>query len=148
MRIAVTGGSGELGRSLVPYLLEQGHAVVSIDRLLPAGLPARPAAEYVVADVRNFGELVASIHGCDALIHLAAHRSPLDYPNPVVYVENTAGSEPLQLSGGGGSVLGCAVGVVATGFVPGCRHQLPRSVGVVKTSHTGPLCFRGSPGID
>jgi UDP-glucose 4-epimerase len=92
MRIAVTGGSGELGRSLVPYLLAQGHRVVSIDRLLPAGSQTRPAAEYVVADVRNFGELVASIHGCDALIHLAAHRSPLDYPDPVVYVENTAGS--------------------------------------------------------
>jgi len=92
MRIAVTGGSGELGRSLVPYLVEQGHAVVSIDRLLPAASPARPAAEYVVADVGNFGELVASIRGCDALIHLAAHRSPLDHPDPVVYVENTAGS--------------------------------------------------------
>ena len=36
--------------------------------------------------------------------------------------ENTGGNEPLQLSGGGGSVLGCADpdadGAVATGFVP------------------------------
>ena len=35
MKIAVTGGNGELGRNLIPYLLEQGHTVVSIDRALP-----------------------------------------------------------------------------------------------------------------
>jgi nucleoside-diphosphate-sugar epimerase len=94
MKIAVTGGSGQLGRSLVPYLLEQEHAVVSIDRALPAVLPApgerRP--EYLVADVRDFGELVASLRGCDALVHLAAHRSPVYHPDIVVYNENTVGS--------------------------------------------------------
>ncbi len=35
MRIAVTGGNGDMGRSLIPYLLEQGHTVVSIDRATP-----------------------------------------------------------------------------------------------------------------
>ena len=94
MKIAVTGGSGELGRNLIPYLLEQGHSVVSIDRSLPPvpdPVPAR-RPEYVVADTRNFGEVVASTRGCEALIHLAAHRTPLNNPDSVVYVENTAGS--------------------------------------------------------
>lgn len=94
MKIAVTGGSGELGRNLIPYLLEQGHSVVSIDRSLPPvpdPVPAR-RPEYVVADTRNFGEVVASTRGCDALIHLAAHRTPLNHPDSVVYVENTASS--------------------------------------------------------
>ena len=36
MRIAVTGGNGDMGRSLIPYLLEQNHNVISIDRALPA----------------------------------------------------------------------------------------------------------------
>ena len=94
MRIAVTGGSGELGRVLVASLLEQGHAVVSIDRSLPSAPPRRPdqSAQYLVADIRDFGEFIASIRGCDALIHLAAHRSPMNNPDPVVYNDNTAGS--------------------------------------------------------
>ena len=40
MRIAVTGGNGDMGRNLIPYLLEQNHTVVSIDRALPAQLHA------------------------------------------------------------------------------------------------------------
>lgn len=94
MRIAITGGSGDMGRSLVPYLLEQGHSVVSIDRLLPPKAAPWPGArpEYMVADTRDFGQLVGAIGGCDALVHLAAHRSPGGYPKHVVYTENTTGS--------------------------------------------------------
>ena len=94
MKIAVTGGSGELGRNLVAYLLDQGHAVVSIDRALPPPPSTWPArrAEHIAADTRDFGQYVASIRGCDALIHLAAHRSPIGHPDTVVYVENTTGS--------------------------------------------------------
>ncbi len=94
MRIAVTGGRGELGRVLVAYLLEQGHSVVSIDRTLPSMPTPRPpqAPQYLVADMCNFGEFVGSIRGCDALIHLAAHRSPLHGPDTVVYTDNTTSS--------------------------------------------------------
>lgn len=94
MKIAVTGGSGELGRNLVAYLLAEGHAVVSIDRALPPPPTTWPArrAEHIAADTRDFGQYVASIRGCDGLIHLAAHRSPIGHPDTVVYIENTAGS--------------------------------------------------------
>ena len=88
MKIAVTGGSGELGRSLTPYLLEQGHSVVSIDRTPPSAHPL----EYIIADTRNFGELVAGLRGCDALIHLAAIRTPINHPDPIVYADNTVSS--------------------------------------------------------
>ena len=94
MKIAVTGGNGELGRSLTPFLMEQGHQVVSIDRFLPSiSLPQPPPSpEYISVDVANFGELVASISGCDAVVHLAAYRSPLNHPDPVVYANNTTAS--------------------------------------------------------
>jgi nucleoside-diphosphate-sugar epimerase len=94
MRIAVTGGNGNFGRRLVPYLLEQGHAVVSIDRSVPpkpAALPAE-ALTYGAADVGDFGQLVQMLRGCDALIHLAAYPSPLSVAETVVYAENTVGS--------------------------------------------------------
>jgi UDP-glucose 4-epimerase len=87
MHIAVTGGNGDLGRALTPYLIEQGHQVVSIDRALPPEM--HPDLRPMVVDLRSFGEFVAAICGCDALIHLAAHRSPMNHPDPVVYTENT-----------------------------------------------------------
>lgn len=79
MKIAVTGGSGDLGKVLVPYLVEQGHDVVSIDRTLPHGWGG-PNLRYWVADTRDFGEFVGSLKECDALIHLAAIRSPMNHP--------------------------------------------------------------------
>jgi nucleoside-diphosphate-sugar epimerase len=90
MRIAVTGGNGDMGRNLIPYLLEQNHTVVSIDRALPAS--PLPGVDFLIADTRDFGQFAASLRGCDALIHLAAIRAPLNYPDPVVYADNTISS--------------------------------------------------------
>jgi nucleoside-diphosphate-sugar epimerase len=93
MRIAVTGGGGELGRTLIPFLIEQGHTAVCIDRVAPPpGPPPSQRPELVLADTRDFGQFVASIRGCDALIHLAAHRSPLNMIDHVVYADNTVSS--------------------------------------------------------
>ena len=90
MRIAVTGGNGDLGRNLTPYLLGQGHTIVSIDRALPA--THMPGVEFLIADTRDFGQFIASIRDCEALIHLAAIRSPANHPDPVVYADNTISS--------------------------------------------------------
>jgi nucleoside-diphosphate-sugar epimerase len=94
MQIAVTGASGELGRALVPYLLAQGHAVVSLDRVLPSVsfVPSAHSARAVVTDMTDFGQVVSGLRDCDAVIHLAAHRSPVNAPDSVVYIENTASS--------------------------------------------------------
>ena len=92
MRIAVTGGNGDMGRKLIPYLLEQKHTIVSIDRTLPSTHTYTPGIDFMIADVRDFGEFTASIRGCDALIHLAAIRAPTNHPDPVVYADNTISS--------------------------------------------------------
>jgi len=90
MRIAVTGGNGDMGRSLIPYLLEQNHTVVSIDRALPTD--RMRGVDFLIADTRDFGQFVASIRGCDALVHLAAIRAPGNHPDSVVYADNTVSS--------------------------------------------------------
>lgn len=93
MRIAITGGGGELGRSLIPYLIEQGHSAVIIDRVAPPPSPPSPnRPAFIVADTRDFGQFVAAIRGCDGLIHLAAHRSPMNMIDHVVYADNTVSS--------------------------------------------------------
>jgi nucleoside-diphosphate-sugar epimerase len=90
MRIAVTGGNGDMGSNLTPYLLRQGHTIVSIDRALPA--TQMRGVEFLIADTRDFGQFIASIRDCEALIHLAAIRSPGNHPDPVVYADNTLSS--------------------------------------------------------
>lgn len=92
MRIAVTGGNGDMGSSLIPYLLEQGHSVVSLDRAMPPNVTYQQDVNYVIADTRDFGQLVAAIRECEALVHLAAIRAPGYYPDPVVYADNTVSS--------------------------------------------------------
>ena len=91
MRIAVTGGNGDMGRNLIPYLLEQHHDVVSLDRGLPT-TDTYDGVERLIMDTRDFGQFVACLRGCDALIHLAAIRAPVNHPDPVVYADNTISS--------------------------------------------------------
>lgn len=90
MKIAVTGGSGELGRDLVPYLLEQHHHVVVMDCALPKN--RLQGAEYLAVDMRDYDKVVDALHACDGLVHLAAHRSPLNHPDVVVYNDNNTSS--------------------------------------------------------
>jgi nucleoside-diphosphate-sugar epimerase len=75
MRIAITGGSGGLGRVAIALALAQGYSVVNIDQAPPGGNPPS-GVRYVQADITDFNGLQAAMAGCDALIHLAAITRP------------------------------------------------------------------------
>ena len=93
MRIAVTGGNGDLARVLIPMLVAKGHEVKSLDRTLPARTSDNPLpAHALVVDTTDYGQVVAALSGCDGVIHLAAHRSPKQAPDHVVYHDNTVSS--------------------------------------------------------
>ena len=99
MKIAVTGGNGDLARVLIPMLVAHGHQVVSIDRTMPPRVAGNPlGSQALVVDVTDFGQVVAALAGCQGVIHLAAHRSPMNAPAPVVYNENSAGSYNVLLA--------------------------------------------------
>lgn len=91
MRIAITGGSGRVGRAVVDLALARGHAVVSIDRAEPPATE-RPGVRAVRADAAQYDELLAAMGGCEALVHLAAIPSPGNHPDHVVHNNNVAGS--------------------------------------------------------
>src|SRR5436305_12985984 len=68
MKVFVTGGTGLIGRRLLPALLARGDSVVSLSRK-PA--EARPGFEPVVGDPVTPGEWLGELADCDAVVHLA-----------------------------------------------------------------------------
>ncbi|NHW49422.1 NAD(P)-dependent oxidoreductase [Paenarthrobacter sp. MSM-2-10-13] len=89
MRIAVTGGSGKLGRSVVRRLTHDGHQVLNMDR---AGTRGKG---YVSVDLRNYGQVVDVIlglddqhDGLDAIVHLAAIPAPGLAPDAAIFENN------------------------------------------------------------
>src|SRR4029453_2535625 len=76
MRILVTGGAGYLGSTLVPRLLEKGHALRVLDNLCHGGKSllgvwSHPRFEFRRGDVRG-PEAREALRGIEAGGHFAA----------------------------------------------------------------------------
>ncbi|OBZ72475.1 GDP-mannose 3,5-epimerase 1 [Grifola frondosa] len=78
MKIAVTGCNGDVGTRVVAAARAQGHEVVGIDAT-PALAPTDKGYVFVQADLRAYDAALAALRGCDAVVHLAACRTPGDY---------------------------------------------------------------------
>jgi len=79
MRVAVTGGSGKLGRAVVAELLDEGYEVVNLD-LVPSKDPRAP---FTRIDLTDFGQTVEAFTTIDSrydhldgVVHLAAIPGP------------------------------------------------------------------------
>jgi UDP-glucose 4-epimerase len=77
MDIAVTGGSGKLGRTVVRELRAAGHTVINLDATGERG------PGFVRVDLTDYGQTVDAIMGVDdkhdgfdAIVHLAAIPAP------------------------------------------------------------------------
>lgn len=74
-RVLVTGGTGYLGRALVPVLLDRGHAVRMLVR--PGSADRVPAgANAVAGDPLVAAEVQAALRGADTLVHLVGVPKP------------------------------------------------------------------------
>lgn len=65
MKIAITGGSGFVGRHLADRLTSEGHQVVLIDRRL------RQQADSFKSDLSDVPTLINAFKGCDSIAHCA-----------------------------------------------------------------------------
>ena len=75
--VFITGGTGYMGRRLIPLLLRRGHHVTAVAREGSQGrLP--PGCEAVIADVLNANTWERHIRSSHTLVHLVgvAHPSP------------------------------------------------------------------------
>ena len=69
-RILVTGGTGRLGRAVIPCCHERGWTVRIMSRKGPP--VGQQAAEWMVADLANGAGLAAALAGVDVVLHLAS----------------------------------------------------------------------------
>jgi nucleoside-diphosphate-sugar epimerase len=89
MKIAVTGGSGKLGRHVVRRLVGDGHEVLNLDR---AG---ERSPGLVIVDLRNYGQILDALlglddrhSGFDAVVHLGAIPAPGIVPDATTFENN------------------------------------------------------------
>ncbi len=73
MRVALTGGTGFIGKRVVRMLRERGHEVVCVVRNPDrAGALTELGAQLVKGDILDAASLKQAFGGCEGVIHLAA----------------------------------------------------------------------------
>jgi len=98
LRIAVTGGSGKLGRGVIAVLRAAGHEVFNLDRAPAPGGPARGPG-FVEVDLTDYGQVADALSGVDgvydrldAVVHLAAIPAPGLLSNVATFHNNMLAS--------------------------------------------------------
>jgi nucleoside-diphosphate-sugar epimerase len=93
-RVAVTGSTGKLGRTVVAHLVERGYDVLALDRTRPGST----AAPFVAVDLTDYGQVLEALSGgvdehptpVDAVVHLAAIPAPGLTTNAATFANNSA----------------------------------------------------------
>src|SRR5215472_13532950 len=70
MKVLLTGGSGNLGQTLVPKLLDKGDTPVILDVRAPPRLSE--GAVFIEGSVLDRSKLTEIFRGCDGIVHIAA----------------------------------------------------------------------------
>lgn len=92
MKIAITGGTGFIGKHLTQELVERGHQVVVISRGLytrGSGMPSSESITFVRANVTDTSELTRAFAGCTAVVHCAGTSGDSSQTFQQLHVEGT-----------------------------------------------------------
>ncbi len=82
MKVLVTGAGGRLGRAVTRAIRERGDEVAGVDLT---------GADRAV-DIRDPGQMLGVVVGCDAVIHCAAIPSPERHAPEVIFATNVLGT--------------------------------------------------------
>lgn len=97
MKIAVTGGSGRIGRSVLETLAARGHEVLNLDRRPATDRPGR----FIYADLSRREMVQPALEQVEAVIHMGeiANVKSQAFTHEEIYARNTAaGSMVMQIS--------------------------------------------------
>lgn len=89
MKVAVTGAAGYLGTNLLRLLLDRGHEVTAIDRIVPERSPD-PRIAWVSGDVLDPESMRSALAGAEVVYHLVAVIT-LAEKNDLAWRVNTEG---------------------------------------------------------
>src|SRR5271165_1123376 len=70
MKVLLTGGSGNLGQTLMPSLLDRGDTPVILDVRAPQDF--KKGALFVEGSILDRPKLTETFRGCDCIVHIAA----------------------------------------------------------------------------
>jgi nucleoside-diphosphate-sugar epimerase len=70
MKVLLTGGSGNLGQTLVPRLLDRGDTPVILDVRAPRHL--KEGAVFIDGSILGRAKLTEAFSGCDCIVYIAA----------------------------------------------------------------------------
>jgi NAD(P)-dependent dehydrogenase (short-subunit alcohol dehydrogenase family) len=136
-RVAVTGGSGKLGRAVVADLVGHGYDVVNLDRILSAD----PLSPFVRVDLADYGQTLAALlavddkyDSIDAVVHLAAIPAPGLTTNAATFDNNITSSYHVFAAARAAKIKTV---VCAAALHPG-RRGIPPAAGFVVFVGQGP----------
>lgn len=93
MKIAITGGTGFVGRHVARLLAAEGHEAILVARGLDhsdAGLRQLPGARFVRAGLDDAAGLATAFTGCEAVVHCAGiNRERGKQTYQCVHIEGT-----------------------------------------------------------
>ena len=115
MNILLTGGTGNVGRTTVKRLVDNGHTVRVIGRR--SGITIE-GAEYVVCDVTDYDALRDQARGMDGIVHLAAIPWPGGAPGQEIFDINCRGTFNVYQAAAEQGIhkISCASSINALGF--------------------------------
>jgi UDP-glucose 4-epimerase len=98
MRIAVTGGSGLVGRRIVDHL-SSTHEVSNLDLAPPPRSARGPRpTEHLRVDILNLTQLCRAIDGADAVVHAAGLPGPSFGTDEEIFNVNVEGTRNVALA--------------------------------------------------
>jgi nucleoside-diphosphate-sugar epimerase len=115
MRILVTGGTGNVGRTAVARLVRNGHQVRVIGRRAEVNVEG---AEYRVCDTTDFESLREQVRGMEGIVHLAAIPWPGGGAGQEIFDVNCRGTfNVFQAAADKGiAKISCASSINALGY--------------------------------
>jgi len=106
-RIAITGGTGFVGRHLAERLVAAGHDVVVVARGIDRHVPPPTSQIHVVhATIGDRAKLQAAFRGCDAVVHCAGINREIGAQTyEAVHIEGTRVVADAARSAGGARLV-------------------------------------------